>query len=106
MFVVLRSSCFVGFLRELIHFRTVTYTAEPAPGEVRRTTNDARRTPLGTTRLHPYLCPAVTDQNPLSDLHFARQFDRRAAAHPDREFLVAGEARWTWGQMQARSAAF
>jgi fatty-acyl-CoA synthase len=48
----------------------------------------------------------VTDQNPLSDLHFARLFDRRAAAHPDREFLVAGEARWTWGQMQARSAAF
>jgi fatty-acyl-CoA synthase len=48
----------------------------------------------------------VTDQNPLSDLHFARLFDRRVSAHPDREFLVAGEGRWTWAQVQQRSAAF
>ncbi|HTK55486.1 MAG TPA: AMP-binding protein, partial [Gemmatimonadales bacterium] len=48
----------------------------------------------------------MTAQNPLSDLHFARLFDRQAAANPDREFLVAGEGRWTWAQVQQRSAAF
>jgi fatty-acyl-CoA synthase len=48
----------------------------------------------------------VTAQNPLSDTHFARLFDVRAAAHPDREFLVAGDARFTWGQVRDRSSAF
>ena len=52
-----------------------------------------------------YLTPPVTAQNPLSDLHFARLFDRQAAAHPDREFLVAGEGRWTWAQIRDRSSA-
>ena len=46
----------------------------------------------------------MTTQNPLSDLHFARLFDGKARAHPDREFLVAGAGRFTWGQVRDRSA--
>ncbi|HSN15115.1 MAG TPA: AMP-binding protein, partial [Anaeromyxobacteraceae bacterium] len=47
----------------------------------------------------------MTTQNPLSDLHFARLFDGKARAHPDREFLVVGAGRFTWGQIRDRSAA-
>lgn len=48
----------------------------------------------------------MTAQNPLSDLHFARLFDRQAQLHPDHEFLVAGSSRSTWAQIRDRSAAF
>lgn len=47
----------------------------------------------------------MTAQNPLSDRHFARLFDRQVDLHPDREFLVAGEGRWTWAQVRDRSSA-
>ncbi|HVX87956.1 MAG TPA: AMP-binding protein, partial [Gemmatimonadales bacterium] len=47
----------------------------------------------------------MTSPNPLSDRHFARLFDRQVDLHPDREFLVAGEGRWTWAQVRDRSSA-
>jgi fatty-acyl-CoA synthase len=42
---------------------------------------------------------------PLSDLHFARLFAQRVADHPDREFLVVGDRRSTWRQVEREAGA-